>query len=108
MKPSTYKAAIYRGIGNVDVVNLPYPKCGDDEVIVRNLLTGVCGSDIAAYRRGGDLNMIWKDHEFGHEAVSEVVEIGERVKGLQLGDHVFPNYGHALRDRNRMSTVGGF
>ncbi len=108
MKPSTYKAAIYRGIGNVDVVNLPYPKCGDDEVIVRNLMTGVCGSDIAAYRRGGDLNMIWKDHEFGHEAVSEVVEIGERVKGLKLGDHVFPNYGHALRDRNRMSTVGGF
>jgi threonine dehydrogenase-like Zn-dependent dehydrogenase len=108
MKPSTYKAAIYRGIGSVDVVNLPYPKCGDDEVIVKNLLTGVCGSDISAYRRGGDLNMIWKDHEFGHEAISEVVEIGERVTGLKLGDHVFPNYGHALRDTKRMSTVGGF
>lgn len=108
MKPETYKAAIFRGAGSVDVVDLPYPKCGDDEIIVRNLMTGVCGSDIAAFKRGGDLNMIWKDHEFGHEAVSEVVEIGRDVVGLKLGDHVFPNQGYALRDRRRMATVGGF
>ncbi|UVO52614.1 zinc-binding dehydrogenase [Sphingomonas sp. SUN039] len=108
MKPETFKAAIFRGQGDVDVVDLPYPACGDDEVIVRNLMTGVCGSDIAAYRRGGDLNMVWKDHEFGHEAVSEVVEIGKDVTGLALGDHVFPNQGYALRDRRRMATVGGF
>src|SRR6267142_5122611 len=108
MNSDTYKAAIFRGAGSVDVVALPFPKCGDDEVIVRNLMTGVCGSDIAAYRRGGDLNMIWKDHEFGHEAVSEVVQIGKDVKGLELGDHIFPHLGYALRDRNRMSTVGGF
>lgn len=108
MKPETYKAAIYRGPGSVDVVELPYPACGDDDVIVRNLMTGVCGSDIAAYRYGGDANMIWKDHEFGHESVSEIVEIGRNVKGLALGDHVFPNQGKALRDMRRMATVGGF
>lgn len=108
MKPETYKAAIFRDKGHVDVVRLPYPECGDDDVIVRNLMSGVCGSDIAAYRRGGDLNMIWKDHEFGHEAVSEVVEMGKNVKDLALGDHVFPNQGYALRDRRRMATVGAF
>lgn len=27
------KAAIYRGIGEVDVVVLPCPECGDDDVI---------------------------------------------------------------------------
>jgi 2-desacetyl-2-hydroxyethyl bacteriochlorophyllide A dehydrogenase len=108
MKPDTYKAAIYRGIGSVDVVNLPYPECGDDAVIVRNLLTGVCGSDVSAYKHGGDANMIWRDHEFGHEAVSEVVEIGKNVKDLELGDHVFVNQGKGLRDMKRMATVGGF
>ncbi len=108
MKRDTYKAAIYRGIGSVEVVALPYPQCGDDDVIVKNLLAGVCGSDVSAYKHGGDDNMIWKDHEFGHEMVSEVVEIGKNVKGLKLRDHVFPNLGYALRDMKRMATVGGF
>lgn len=108
MPGKTYKAAIYRGIGSIDVVDLPYPTCGDDDVIVRNLMTGVCGSDVAAWRHGGDDNMIWADHEFGHESVAEVVEIGRNVTGLKLGDHVFPNQGKALRDMRRMSTVGGF
>jgi 2-desacetyl-2-hydroxyethyl bacteriochlorophyllide A dehydrogenase len=108
MTRETYRGAIYRGIGSVEVVDLPYPECGDDDVIVRNLMTGVCGSDVAAYRHGGDDYMIWRDHEFGHEAVSEVVEIGCNVTGLRLGDHVFVNQGKALRDMNRMATVGGF
>ena len=50
MKPETYKAAMFRGPGRVDVVDLPYPECGDDEAIVRNLLTGICGSDIFAFQ----------------------------------------------------------
>jgi hypothetical protein len=36
MTSSTYKAAIYRYKGHVEVVELPYPECGDDDVIVRN------------------------------------------------------------------------
>lgn len=108
MTANTYKAAIFRGPGSVDVIDLPYPECGDDDVIVRNVLTGLCGSDIAAYKLGGDDHMIWRDHEFGHEMVSKVVEIGRNVTGLELGDHVFPNQGNALRDPKRMATVGGF
>lgn len=108
MAASTYKAAIFRGPGNVDIVDLPYPRCGEEDVIVRNILTGVCGSDVSAYRHGGDEHMIWKDHEFGHEAISEIVEIGGKVTGLKLGDHVFVNQGKALRDPRRMATVGGF
>jgi threonine dehydrogenase-like Zn-dependent dehydrogenase len=108
MRPASYRGAIFRGPGSVEVVDLPYPHCGDDDVIVRNLMTGVCGSDVSAYRHGGDAHMIWADHEFGHEAVSEVVEMGRNVKGLSIGDHVFVNQGQALRDMNRMATVGGF
>jgi threonine dehydrogenase-like Zn-dependent dehydrogenase len=52
--------------------------------------------------------MIWKDHEFGHEAISEVKVVGKNVRDLQLGDHVFVNQGKALRDMSRMATVGGF
>jgi threonine dehydrogenase-like Zn-dependent dehydrogenase len=108
MKPDAYKAAIYRGVGKVDVVSLPYPDCGDGDIIVKNVLAGICGTDIGALRHGGDDVRIWRDSEFGHEMVSEVVEIGKNVQGLQLGDRVFPNMDKAKRDRMRVCTVGGF
>lgn len=107
MHNKTYRAAIYRSKGHVDVVDLPYPDCGDDDVIVKNLMAGVCGTDIAAYKNG-DPRPVWKDSEFGHEMVSEVVEMGKNVQGLQLGDRVFPNLGHAIRNTQRMSNVGAF
>jgi threonine dehydrogenase-like Zn-dependent dehydrogenase len=71
-------------------------------------MSGLCGSDISAWQHGGDDHMIWKDHEFGHEAISEIVELGANVKGLAVGDHVFVNQGKGLRDMSRMATVGGF
>jgi threonine dehydrogenase-like Zn-dependent dehydrogenase len=108
VKANTYKAAMYRGIGKVDVADIPYPSCGDGDAIVKNLLSGICGTDIGALKHGGDSVRIWKDSEFGHEMVSEVVEIGKDVQGLRLGDYVFPNADKAKRDRRRVCTVGGF
>ena len=108
MRPDTYKAAIYRGVGKVDVVELPYPPCGDDEAIVRNLLTGICGSDIFAFQKHGPESRIWIDEEFGHEAISEVVELGKDVTGLKVGDRVFVNQDKAMRDPRRVSATGGF
>lgn len=109
MRPKSYKAAIYRGVGNIEIVEKPLPeKCGDDEVIVKNLIATICGADYNAYRANGDAQMIWKDHEFGHEMVSEVIEVGKNVKGIQVGEWVFPNLGYAYQDHHRMATVGGF
>jgi len=107
MGAKNYKAAIYRDKGSVDVVELPYPQCGDDDIIIRNMMAGVCGTDIAAYRYG-DPRPVWKDSEFGHEVISEVIEVGKNVQGLEVGDRVWPNQGYALRDMRRMSNVGAF
>jgi threonine dehydrogenase-like Zn-dependent dehydrogenase len=108
MRPQTYKAAIFRGVGKVDIVELPYPPCGDDEAIVRNVLTGICGSDIFAFQKHGPESRIWIDEEFGHEAISEVVELGRDVTGLKVGDRVFVNQDKAMRDPRRVSATGGF
>jgi threonine dehydrogenase-like Zn-dependent dehydrogenase len=108
MKPETYKAALFRGPGKVDVVDLPYPECGDDDAIVRNLLTGICGSDIFAFQKHGPTSRIWVDEEFGHEGIAEVVELGRNVKGLSLGDRVFVNTDKAFRDKRRVSAAGAF
>jgi len=108
MTVNTYKAAIFGGVGKIDVVELPYPECGDDEAIVRNLVTGVCGSDIFAFYKHGPESRIWIGQEFGHESISEVVELGRNVKGLKLGDRVFVNQDKAFRDVRRVSATGGF
>lgn len=108
MKPEAYKAAIFRGVGHVDVVDLLYPACGDNEAIVRNVLTGICGSDIFAFQKHGPESRIWIGEEFGHEAISEVVELGKDVQGLQVGDRVFVNTDKAMRDPRRVSATGGF
>jgi 2-desacetyl-2-hydroxyethyl bacteriochlorophyllide A dehydrogenase len=108
MRPETYKAAIFRGVGKVDVVELPYPPCGNNEAIVRNVLTGICGSDIFAFQKHGPESRIWIDEEFGHEAISEVVELGKDVRGLKVGDRVFVNQDKAMRDPRRVSATGGF
>lgn len=107
-KPAAYRAAIFRGPGKVDLVDLPYPECGDDEAIVRNIMTGVCGSDIFAWQKHGPTSRIWIDEEFGHESVSEVVELGKNVQGLSIGDRVFVNTDKAFRDKRRVSAAGGF
>lgn len=108
LESRTYKAAIYQKPGNIEIVEKTLPPCGDDDVIVKNLYATICGADYNAYRADGDAQQVWKKHEFGHEMVSEVIEIGKNVKGVELGDWIFPNLGYAFHDRSRMATVGGF
>lgn len=107
-RPASYRAAIFRGPGRVDVVDLPYPACGDDEAIVRNVLTGICGSDIFAWQKHGPTSRIWVDEEFGHEGIAEVVELGRNVSSLAVGDRVFVNTDKAFRDRRKVSAAGAF
>lgn len=104
----TYKAAIYKGVGKIEIVDKEYPVCGDNDVIVKNLLSTICGADYVAYKQDGDAQMIWPDHEFGHEMVSEVVEKGKNVTGVEIGDWIWPNLGYAFHDRARMATCCGF
>ena len=105
----TYKAAIYRGPGKIDFVEKTLPDApGDNDVICKNLYATICGADFVAYMQDGDAQQIWKNFEFGHEMVSEVVEVGKNVTAVKAGDWIFPNMGYAYHDRKRMATVGGF
>lgn len=46
--------------------------------------------------------------EFGHEMVSEVVQIGKNVKDIKVGDRVYPYPRLAKGDPKRAGTIGGF
>lgn len=102
------KGFIYQGARNIELRELPMPVCGDGDIIVKNLYSGICGSDITAYKTSGDFMRLYPGMEFGHEMVSEVVEVGKNVKDIAVGDRVFPYPLYAKDDTKRSGSVGGF
>jgi len=79
------KAAIYRGVKDIRVEEVPEPKAGPGEVKVKVKYCGICGSDLHEYQHG-----LFPESHFGHEACGEIVEVGPEVKGYYGGDRVIP------------------
>lgn len=85
---TTMRAAVVTRFGEpLELQELPIPTPGFGEVLVRVRASGVCHTDLHASR--GD----WPDKPDlplipGHEAVGDVVELGEGVTSVALGDRV--------------------
>src|SRR3954451_4226553 len=70
-----------------------------DWLVVRPLLTGICGSDskqiLMDFGEGGSDSAMFAFCSFpqvlGHEVVAEVVELGPRAEGFDIGDRVVLN-----------------
>ncbi|MFS0854304.1 L-threonine 3-dehydrogenase [Microbacterium sp. 179-I 3D4 NHS] len=81
-----FKAAPGPGL---EMVERPDPVAGPDEVVIRVLRTGICGTDLHI-RRWDD----WADSAIaaplipGHEFYGEVVEVGPLVHDIEIGDRV--------------------
>ncbi|MGH3519537.1 MAG: zinc-dependent alcohol dehydrogenase [Haloechinothrix sp.] len=86
------KAAALTEPGRIEVIGVADPECGPDQVVVRMLGVGLCGSDLGLYSGARQVpRMPWV---LGHEGVGEVVAVGERVEGRRVGQRVAiePNY----------------
>lgn len=102
------KGYIYHGPGSISREDLTLKPCGDNDIIIKNICSGICGTDVSAWKHGGNAVRIYPGCEFGHEMVSRVVEVGKNVQGLKPGDRVYPYPMTCTGDRSRSSTVGGF
>ncbi|HXR24552.1 MAG TPA: alcohol dehydrogenase catalytic domain-containing protein [Candidatus Binataceae bacterium] len=85
------KAIAKTGPGpGVELIEIPVPKPGPNELLVRVAVCGICGSDLHIYL--WELNADRVVSKFptviGHEPAGEVVEIGTGVTGFKVGDHV--------------------
>ncbi|MBM4429158.1 MAG: zinc-binding dehydrogenase [Chloroflexi bacterium] len=78
------KAAVFRGIGEIEIADVPLPEPGPGEVLVQVHYCGVCGTDIEAYQTG----MYEPGLVIGHEFAGEIVAVGRGVSGWALGDRV--------------------
>ncbi|MFB7842094.1 L-threonine 3-dehydrogenase [Microbacterium sp. NPDC056052] len=81
-----YKDGPHAGL---ELVDRPDPVAGPDEVVIRVLRTGICGTDLHIQR--------WDDWAAsavksplipGHEFYGEVVEVGPLVHDIAVGDRV--------------------
>lgn len=73
------------GFGNLEIVDVEEPICGDDQVKILVKYAGVCGSDLHTYEGHYKVKA---PVTLGHEFSGEVVEIGKNVSGITVGDRV--------------------
>jgi 2-desacetyl-2-hydroxyethyl bacteriochlorophyllide A dehydrogenase len=82
--PSSMRAAVYRGKGDIGVEERPVPDLGPQDVLLEVSHCGVCGSDLHFVTEGwGQPGSVE-----GHEWSGTVVAVGDQVQQWQVGDSV--------------------
>ncbi|MGQ9514663.1 MAG: zinc-dependent alcohol dehydrogenase [Thermoproteota archaeon] len=83
-------AAIFKQPREVVIERVAIPKPKPDEVLVKLIFNGICGSDLRVWEGTHWMIEEWplEPGAFGHESVGEVVSIGDRVRDLKVGDKV--------------------
>ena len=90
----------------LELVDRPEPECGPADVKIRVLRAGICGTDL--HLAGWD---DWAESTvkpplvIGHEFYGEVVEVGEDVTGVAIGDRA-SGEGHIVCGRCRNCRAG--
>ena len=79
------KAAVWKAPGRVIVERIPIPEVGANDVLIKVLTTGICGSDLHSFKLGF---YIQPGQVLGHEFAGEVAKIGAAVENLKIGDLV--------------------
>lgn len=80
------QALVLKEYRNLQLEDLPDPKAGPGEVVVRVNSCGICGSDVHGY--DGSTGRRIPPLVMGHEAAGTIVEVGPEVTSYQVGDRV--------------------
>ena len=87
------RALVFRGPWDLAVEDRPDPSPGPEEVLLRVIATGICGSDVHGFT--GENGRRKPGQVMGHETVGRVVALGDGVHGVAEGAlaTVFPVLG---------------
>ena len=78
------RAAVYYSNNDVRLEEVPTPAIGANEILVKVMASGICGSDVLEWYRIKKAPIV-----LGHEIAGIVEELGEDVDGFVVGDRVF-------------------
>lgn len=97
------KTTAARGLTLTEV---PEPRIRDDEVLVRVRRAGVCGTDVHIYEWDAWAASRCKPPFIvGHEFAGDVVEVGQLVESVKVGDRVTAE-GHIVDEHSIFSRTG--
>jgi L-iditol 2-dehydrogenase len=82
------RAFVQTAIGKYEERDIPVPRAGPGEVVLRVRAALTCGTDLKLLARGHP--RISLPVTMGHEACGEIVETGEGVSDFHAGDRVVP------------------
>ena len=83
--PYTMKALVFRGRDQIGIEEVPVPRPGPGEAVIRVTLTTICGTDLHILR--GEYP-VKPGLIIGHEPVGIIHELGVGVTGYEVGDRV--------------------
>jgi L-iditol 2-dehydrogenase len=88
-------AAVYHGPGDLRIEEVPVPKFGPGELLIKVLSASICGTDLRIYHGNHRMYGEGTIRIPGHEVVGTIAGIGEGLEGFNLGERVFvaPNTG---------------
>jgi len=82
---TTMKALVFRGPNRIGIEEVPIPKPGPGEAVIRVTLTTICGTDLHILR--GEYP-VKPGLIIGHEPVGVIHELGVGVTGYEIGERV--------------------
>ena len=88
----TMRQMVMAGPGKSKIIEVPIPSYGEDEMLVKVTLTGMCHSEWYPWATAKEGDVL------GHESVGVVAEVGSRVEGFRVGDRVTGLGGGAYRE----------
>ena len=78
------KVAMYYNNKDLRIEEQPVPQINDDELLVKVISSGVCGSDVMEWYRIKKAPLV-----LGHEIAGTIEKTGKNVKNFSNGDKVF-------------------
>ncbi len=81
----TMRAAVFFGVNDIRVSEVPRPHAGPNDAVIRITLTTICGTDLHILR--GEYPVA-TGLIVGHEPVGVIEELGSAVTGYAIGDRV--------------------
>ncbi len=81
------KVAVYYSNSDLRIEERPVPGISEDEILVRMMASGICGTDVMQWYRQQKAPRV-----LGHEMAGEIAVAGNRVEGFKKGDRVFVSH----------------